>query len=162
MSDAKLTELVKQAKREHAEPHRFTFWDLTDDGLIRVRRDYLRLLEDNPGKRSAQIEAWLASIRWVRLVRWCLHMRYGAVDEHRGTKSFDRYNRFGDAPAYSLALDIDKLRWSYRDHPKMPKRGTRRHIIDWDRLGDGQPHWLFALDKSRGADPDNDERGYGR
>lgn len=136
--------LIKQAWAEEKAPGGFTFWDLSDDGLIRVRRDYLRMLEDHPGQRSAQIDRWLAKIRWVRLVRWCLHMRYGAVDEHRGTKSWDRYNRFGDAPAYSLALDLDRLRWSLRDHPKMPARGTRRHILDWERFG-AEPHWLTTL-----------------
>ena len=136
--------LVKRAKRESAQPAAFTFWDLTDDGLLRVRRDYLRLIEDNAGRPHAKIDAWLASIRWVRLVRWALHMRYGAVDEHAGTRSWDRYNRFDEAPTYSLALEIDKLRWSYRDH--LPTRGTRRHILDWDRLGDGEPHWIRALE----------------
>jgi hypothetical protein len=145
-TDPELAALVEQARREHETPHRFTFWDLTDDGLIRIRRDYLRLLEDNPGKKSTQIDGWLVQIRRVRLVRWCLHMRYGAVDEHLGTKAWDRYNRFGDAPAYSLAIDIDKLRWSYRDHPKMPKRGTRRHILTW--ADDTTPHPIYLLDSA--------------
>lgn len=146
--DNEFKDLIAQAWKEYEAPGRFTFWDLTDDGLTRVRRDYLRMLEDHPGQKSAQIDRWLAQIRWVRLVRWCLHMRYGAIDEHLGTKSWDRCNRFGDAPAYSLALDIDKLRWSLRHHPKMPKRGTRRHILNWDKFGDGKPHWLTTLGTS--------------
>lgn len=143
--DPELAELIAEAKREQSESRPFTFWDLPDEGLLNVRKQYLRMIEDNPGRPHAQIDAWLASIRWVRLVRWALHMRYGAVDEHLGTKSWDRYNRFGEPPAYSLALDIDKLRWSYRDHPKMPARGTRRHVLNWDRFDDGQPHPLATL-----------------
>lgn len=136
-ADAETKALVKQAIAEGAgRAGAFTFWDLTDDGLLRVRKQYLRMIEDGQFNNHPEpvLRAWLASIRWVRLVRWCLHMRYGAVDEHLGTKSWDRYNRFGDAPAYSLALEIDRLRWSYRDHPRMPKGGTRRHILDWSRF----------------------------
>lgn len=142
-TDPEMRALVKRAVAEGAgQPGAFTFWDLSDDGLIRVRRQYLRMIEDGACRPSrARVDAWLASIRWVRLVRWCLHMRYGAVDEHLGTKSWDRYSRFGDAPAYSLALEIDRLRWSFRDHPRMPRRGTRRHILDWDRFA-AEPHWL--------------------
>lgn len=142
MSD-EMAELIEQAKAEQAQSKGFTFWDLTDDGLLRVRRDYRNALED--GRKSGHYKEWLASIRWVRLVRWCLKMRYGAVDEHLGTKSWDRYSRFGDAPTYSLALEIDNLRWSLRDHPKMPARGTRRHILNWDKFGNAQPHWLTTF-----------------
>jgi len=78
------------------------------------------------------LDAWLASIRWVRLVRWCLHMRYGAVDDHLGTQSFDRYHRFGEAPGYTLARDLDYKRWELRD--RLPKRGLRRHVLDWDKF----------------------------
>lgn len=144
--DPELQALAKKATAEaNGHPGAFTFWDLSDDGLVRMRRQYLRMIEDNPGRPHAKIDAWLASIRWARLVRWCLHMRYGAVDEHLGTKSWDRYQRFGDAPTYSFALELDKLRWSYRDHPKMPKRGTLRHVIDWGRHGDVEPHWIATL-----------------
>lgn len=145
MHDDELRALAKQATEEAAREEPFTFWDSSDDSLIRLRRDYLRMIEDNPGRPHATIDAWLASIRWVRLVRWCLHMRYGAIDEHLGTKSWDRYNRFGEPPAYSLALEIDRLRWSYRDHPNMPKRGTRRHILAWDKFTNTEPHPLLTL-----------------
>lgn len=145
--DPEMDRLVKQAVAEAEAPHRFTFWDLSDDGLARTRRQYQRLIEDNGPHR--QIDAWLAEIRWVRLVRWCLHMRYGAVDEHKGTKSWDRYSRFGEAPAYSFALDVDKLRWSYRNHPKMPKRGTLRHILAWDRFGNIDMHPLLTLGETQ-------------
>lgn len=137
--DPDLRKLAEQATAEAKEPRGFTFWDLADDGLLRVRREYLRMIEDNPGRAHAKIDAWLASIRWVRLVRWCLHMRYGAVDDHIGTHSWDRYNRFGDAPSYTLARNIDYKRWELRDHPRMPKRGLRRHIIDWDRFVEDTP-----------------------
>ena len=36
--------LIKKARLEHATPATFSFWDLSDEGLLRVRRDYLRML----------------------------------------------------------------------------------------------------------------------
>lgn len=131
--------LVKKAIAEGAgKPGAFTFWDLTDDGLIRVRRQYLRMIEDGQFTNHPEplLRVWLANIRWVRLVRWCLHMRYGAMD--LGTESFDRYNRFGEAPSYALALSMDYLRWSLRDRIHLP--GLRGHILDWSRF---QPPGAF-------------------
>jgi len=130
--DEETAALVKQAKREAEQPHRFTFWDCSDDSLIQLRRQYLRMIEDNPDRKHAMIDGWLASIRWVRLVRWCLRMRYGAVDEHLGTKEWFRYLKHDEPPAYSLALRLDQMRWELRD--KLPSRGTRRAILDWSKI----------------------------
>jgi hypothetical protein len=128
--DPQLRALTEQAVVEAKEAKGFTFWDLTDDSLLRVRRQYQRMIEDNPGRAHGQIDAWLASIRWVRLVRWCLHMRYRAIDDHLGTHSFDRYHRFDDPPSYTLARDMDYYRWQV----------GARHIIDWDRWEERTPN----------------------
>lgn len=122
--DSEIRELSKRATAEAAEAKPFTFWNLSDDALLRIRRQYLRLIEDNPGRPHAQIDAWLASIRWVRLVRWCLKMRYGAVDDHVGTHSYDRYYRFDERPSYALAREMDYRRYELGG----------RHIIDWGRF----------------------------
>lgn len=130
--DAEIKALVKRAIEEGAgQPGKFTFWDLTDDGLARVRREYERMIEDRAfGTYSEKVLlGWLAQVRLVRMVRWCLKMRYGAVDEHRGTKSFDRWYRFGEAPAYSLARGIDIYRWQVRERVQL--RGLNGPIINW-------------------------------
>jgi hypothetical protein len=82
------------------------FADLTDDGLVRVQRDYRRAIED--GADAALYAAPIRTARTIQLVRLTLRMRYGAT--FLGTHQPDRYLRHGEAPSYWLAMQIDKHR----------------------------------------------------
>lgn len=111
----------------------FDLWDQADDSLVRLRRQHLRRAADfargdigpldaEPRLRQARREWYQAEeIRLHQQQRFQLRMRYGAIDDHLGTTSYDCYIRHNEAPAYALALFMDSARAAH----------GRRHILDW-------------------------------
>jgi hypothetical protein len=107
----------------HDQP--FGLWDQTDDSLSRLRRQHLRVAADlarDGDLTQARREWWMArEIRDHQHMRFRLRMRYGAVDDHEGTTSYDCYQRHDEPPGYALALFMDSTR----------ARLGRRHVLDW-------------------------------
>lgn len=104
----------------------FDLWDQTDDSLVRLRRHHLRrasdLVTDQGDEKQARRERYMArEVHDHQLMRFRLRMRYGAVDDHIGTTSYDCYIRHDEAPAYALALYMDASR----------ARLGMRHVFDW-------------------------------
>lgn len=102
------------------DPARIGIADLTDEGLARYMRGLRRDIED--GIRVGVSEALWARARRLQLARLRLRMRYGAVDEHAGTTSYDRWYRLDEAPTYGLAALMDRERW---------RLGMGRYVLDW-------------------------------
>lgn len=103
----------------------FTLWDQTDDSLVRLRRHHRRAASDlaEEGRLTEARREWYQAeeIRLHQLQRFQLRMRYGAVDNHVGTDSYDCYLRHDEAPTYWLALSMDGTN----------ARLGRRHILRW-------------------------------
>jgi hypothetical protein len=93
--------------------------DLTDDGLTRLARTYRHAIED--GGSAKMYGRLLEVIRRQRLSRMRLKMRYGAVDNHAGTDSYDRWYRLDEPPTYRLAAVMDHQRFLL----------GQRHVLAW-------------------------------
>jgi hypothetical protein len=96
---------------------------LDDESLARYIRALRRNIED--GLRAPMNIVLLRKARQEQLARFCLRMRYGAVDNHLGTDSYDRYYRLGERPTYQLAAHMDWTNWSPRSPPH-PQLGCGR------------------------------------
>lgn len=103
----------------------FDLWDQTDDSLARLRRQHRRAAADyaRDGDLARGRREWFMAREILdhQLQRFRLRMRYGAVDDHRGTTSYDCYLRHDEAPAYALALLMDSIN----------ARLGRRHVLTW-------------------------------
>lgn len=107
----------------HDKP--FDLWDLTDDGLARMRRALLRETSDlaRDGDLTNARRRWFEAreIHDHQLIRFRVRMRYGAVDDHVGTTSYDCFIRHDEAPSYALALFMDAAR----------ANSGRTHVLKW-------------------------------
>lgn len=107
----------------HDQP--FNLWDQTDDGLVWLRRQHQRAASDfgRDGDVVRGSREWFMAreIRDHQHMRFRLRMRYGAVDDHAGTTSYDCYVRHDEPPAYALALLMDSTN----------ARLGRRHVLRW-------------------------------
>ncbi len=103
----------------------FGLWDQTDDSLARLRRHHQRRAADlaRDGELKQARREWFMGreVRDHQLMRFRLRMRYGAVDDHVGTTSYDCYLRHDEPPAYALALLLDSTN----------ARLGRRHVLTW-------------------------------
>ena len=98
-------------------PGPFTIRDLDDEALATQAKRHRRAREDGlPVPRSVT-----DTIRTEQLIRFCLRMRYGAIDNHLGTHSYGRWYRLDEPPSYALAMQMDHTRW----------RLGQRHILTW-------------------------------
>jgi len=104
----------------------FSLRDLTDDGLTRLEKQRRRAVEDGMPVPDAAIR----EVRAVRIMRLLLRMRYGAVDNHVGTHSYDHWYRLDKAPSYDLALLMDHGRWCL----------GRRHVLSWNSAMAARKH----------------------
>lgn len=103
------------------DPAQIGIAQLTDEGLARYMRALRRDIED--GIRVGVSQVLWARARRLQLGRFRLRMRYGAVDEHAGTTSYDRWYRLGEAPTYGLAALMDREHW---------RHGSGRHVLNWE------------------------------
>jgi hypothetical protein len=92
---------------------------LTDDALARFMRTCQRAIED--GQQTEMYARLLAKARGQYLARFALRMRYGAVDNHIGTDSYDRWYRLDEPPTYRFAAGMDLWRAQH----------GQRHILVW-------------------------------
>lgn len=106
------------------EAPRIGIAQLDDEALANYMRRLRREIED--GIRAEMNEVLWVRARRLQLARFRLRMRYGAVDEHRGTGSYDRWYRLDEAPTYGLAALMDRERW---------RLGIGRHVLDWGAAG---------------------------
>lgn len=110
----------------------FDLWDQTDDSLARLRRQHLRAASElarEDDLRQARREWWMGrEVRDHQLLRVQLRMRYGAVDDHRGTSSYDCWLRHDEPPGYTLAMLIDSAR----------ARAAKSHMLHWPSAAGGR------------------------
>lgn len=113
--------------------------DLTDEGLARVARQYVRMIEDAEDDakqypwrtdqaartvREARVHA--SRVRELQKSRFRLRMRYGAVDNHVGADQPQRVYAHGEPMTYRLAAAIDLYRC----------RAGLSHVLAW-----AAPRW---------------------